>query len=232
MGDLQQLNSWENPALPVPPFNTRNTPEIRHLGKGPEMRPDAPPSLLMEYYHLLVRRRGMLALFTVCGAFLGFAATMGILPVFRARTSLDIQNLNADFMNMRDIKATAGGENTSTEAYVQTQIKLLQSDTLRARTVDRMRKSGYTLPLMRDDMLSQLKRSVGLHGDEPMTKQALLAYAAKSVTVKPLGMTRLVEVTCDSWNAKFSADFCNTLTKEFAEQDREVRWNEAQRTSE
>jgi polysaccharide biosynthesis transport protein len=232
MGDLQQLNSWENSSLPVPAFQGRNLPAVRHLVKGANARQESPPSLLMEYYHLLARRRGLLVMFTICGALLGFGSTMAVLPVFRARTSLDIQNINADFMNMRDIKATAGGENTSSEAYVQTQIKLLQSDTLRNRTVERMRKSGYVLPLLREDMLSQWKRSLGLHGGEPLSKKELLAYAAKSVTVKPLGVTRLVEVTCDSWDTRFSAAFCNTLTQEFADQDREVRWNEAQHTSE
>jgi polysaccharide biosynthesis transport protein len=232
MGDLQQLDSWENSTLPVPAFQAHNLPAVRHLVKRPETRQEAPPSLLMEYYHLLARRRGMLAIFTVCGALLGFAATMGVLPVFRARTSLDIQNLNDNFMNMGDIKATGGAQNITNEAYVQTQIKLLQSDTLRKRTVERMRKGGYAVPLLRDDMLSQWKRALGLYGGEPLSQQEVLAYAAKSVTVKPLGMTRLVEVTCDSWDTKFSAAFCNTLTQEFADQDREVRWNEAQHTSE
>ncbi len=49
--------------------------------------------------------------------------------------------------------------------------------------------------------------------------------------VKPLGVTRLVEITCDSWNAAFSAKFCNTLTQEFKDEDLEARSTEAQKTS-
>ena len=60
----------------------------------------------------------------------------------------------------------------------------------------------------------------------------MLAFTAKNVTVKPLGLTRLVEVTCDSWSASFAAEFCNKLTREFAQQDRDVRFSQAKTTSE
>jgi capsular exopolysaccharide synthesis family protein len=41
----------------------------------------------------------------------------------------------------------------------------------------------------------------------------------------------LVEITCDSWNADFSAKFCNKLVQQFEEADREVRETEAKKTS-
>ena len=136
-------------------------------------------------------------------------------------------------MNMKDVSATAGNDTgNSSDAYVQTQIKLLQSDTLRNRTMKKMMNAPYAASLNRDDLWSQVKRDLHLPSNQPLTKQALIKETGKNVVVKPLGATRLVEVTCDSWNAKFSADFCNALTNEFSEQDREVRWNEAQKTSE
>jgi polysaccharide biosynthesis transport protein len=193
----------------------------------------APTGLLAEYYGLLGRRKSLILACTIIGAFIGLLITVGQLPVYRARTSLDIQNLNSDFMNMKDVAPTAGSDaNNSSEAYVQTQIKLLQSDTLRTRTMKRMMSKPYSDSLTRDDLLSGFERALHLAGNQPLTKAALAKDTAKNIVVKPLGVTRLVEVTCDSWNAKFSADFCNTLTNEFSEQDREVRFSEAQKTSE
>ena len=232
MDHLQQTGGLGNSPLRAPIAVGPRNPVNGSRFKANDRSQDVPESLAMEYYRLLRRRRSILLLFAIVGALAGFATTLGVLPTYRARTSLDIQNLNADFMNMRAVAPTAGGDNASSEAYVQTQIKLLQSDTLRARTVDRMKNNNYASSLTRDDLLSIIRRALRLPGDQLLTNQALLNYTAKRVTVKPLGLTRLVEVTCDSWNAKFSADFCNTLTRQFAEQDREVRWNEAQRTSE
>jgi succinoglycan biosynthesis transport protein ExoP len=51
------------------------------------------------------------------------------------------------------------------------------------------------------------------------------------VKIKPMGITQLVEITCDSWDAGFAANFCNTLTDEFREVDLESRGDQAKRTS-
>ena len=209
---------------PSPPFANRY--------KYNESMNEAPEGLWAEYSRIIKRRRSVILLLTIVGGVIGFLTTLAVLPVYRARTSLDIQNLNSDFMNMRAVSATGSSENASTEAYVQTQIKLLQSDTLRARTAARMKAAAQTSSLTRDDLLSQIRRSLHLPDQGPLSSEALVDYTAKSISVKPLGLTRLVEVTCDSWNPQFSADFCNMLTRQFAEQDREVRWNEAQKTSE
>jgi len=136
-------------------------------------------------------------------------------------------------MNLREVAPTGQAGSASAEIYIQTEIKLLQSDTLLTRTVTRMEKEARDVATMRSvDSSMKVKRLLHLPGSEPSSPEATLAYTAKSIVVKPLGLTRMVEVTCDSWDPKFAADFCNALTSEFERQDREVRWNEAQKTSE
>ena len=192
---------------------------------------EAPDSLFGEYVRLLKRRRSRILLCALAGAIAGWAVTVGIEPVYRARTSLDIQSLNADFLNMKAVSQT-GSETGSSEAYVQTQIKLLQSDTLRERTVDAIRHEAAVPALEREDLISSVKRSLHLPDGRPVSRSSILAFTAKRVTVKPVGLTRLVEVTCDSWSPAFAAVFCNSLTREFANQDRDVRFNQAKTTSE
>ena len=165
-------------------------------------------SILVEYFQLFKRRRSMILLFALAGAFAGWLSTVGVEPVYRARTSLDIQSVNTDFLNMKAVSQT-GNESPSTEAYVQTQIKLLQSETLRERTVDAVKHAGSVPGLEHEDLLSNVKRRFHLMDDKPGAKQAMLDYTAKKVAVKPIGITRLVEVTCDSWSASFAAEFCN-----------------------
>ena len=100
------------------------------------------------------------------------------------------------------------------------------------RTVTRLESEPHPAFVERDDLVSQLKRSLHLSHSEPLPYQTLIDDAAKQVKVKPLGLTRLVEITCDSWSPDFSARFCNALTQEFKDEDLEVRSTEAQRTSE
>ena len=233
MPNLEQSNRYRS----ISPAVTAST-ALRTAYELPEERREAGggdgprEGLLLEYYQLLRRRRGAILLLTLAGALLGFASTVWRLPVYRARTSLDIQNLNDNFLNRGAVALTSDGADSTQESRVQTQIKLLQSDTLRARTVERMKAAGSALPVPRGDLFSQAKRLLQLPLESEVSGEELLRYTAQHVTVKPLGMTRLVEVTCDSFNAKFSAEFCNTLTSEFSAQERDVRMMDAQKTSE
>ena len=204
---------------------------VGHFKNAGDKGQESSGSLFAEYARVVKRRRSLILLFTILGAVLGWGLTVGVQPVYRARTSLDIQNLNADFLNMKAVSQT-GNEGSSSEAYVQTQIKLLQSDTLRERTVDAIKREGIGPALEREDLISSFKRSLNLPAGKPVSKSALLEYTTKRVAVKPVGLTRLVEVTCDSWSPTFAASFCNSLVREFANQDRDVRFNQAKTTSE
>ena len=64
---------------------------------------------------------------------------------------------------------------------------------------------------------------------EALWRQAL-GVAAGSVRVRASGTNRIVEVTCDSTNAQLAADFCNTLTQEFIDQNLEARWQTTEYT--
>ncbi len=231
MEELEKIGgkgmSLSSPVLVRP----ANGLHLNHFKAAADKNQEASDSLLAEYARLFKRRRGLILLCTLAGALLGWAITIGVQPVYRARTSLDIQNLNDNFLDMKAVSQT-GNEGGSSEAYVQTQIKLLQSDTLRERTVNAVKHQGDIASLRRTDVVSAMKQDFHLPGDKQVSKQALLEFTAKRVMVKPLGLTRLVEVTCDSWSASFAAEFCNSLTREFANQDRDVRFSQAKATSE
>ncbi len=232
MQDMKKIGRLEDAKARVPVVIEPNYA----LGTKPRLQTaaddDEPRSLLVEYYRLLLGHRWRIAVFALVGACLALLISLMTQPVFRARTSLDIQNLNIDFMNMREVATTGQVGPASGDTYLQTEIKLLQSDTLLRRTVNRMTGEAGKVTTAPAGPLLKLRRVLRLPGSEPHSPQAILEYTAKSVAVKPLGLTRLVEVTCDSWDAKFAADFCNALTSEFQQQDRETRLSDAQKTSE
>ena len=189
-------------------------------------------NLLMDYLRTLSRWRGAIVSCALAGAVLSLLLNLGDLPLYQARTSLDIQSINGDFLNMRDIAQTGDSAASSTESYVQTQIKLLQSTTLLERTVARLKSESHPEAVDRNDLISVVKRDLHLSHGRDLPYNELVDDAARRVKVKPIGITRLVEMTCDSWDPQFSARFCNTLTEEFKAADRETRSTEAQKTSE
>ncbi len=204
------------------------SPEGGRMGGGG--RPSG--TMLVDYYRVLLRWRRAIAAAAIGGAVLGLLLTLGSMPVYQARTSLDIQSINGDFLNRRDVSMTGDSAGAPSDTYVQTQIKLLQSDTLLERTVERLKNEPHPAAVERQDWISRMKRSLHLAHSEPLAYNALVGDAADRIKVKPLGLTRLVEITCSSWDAKFSATFCNTLVSEYKAQDQDVRGSEAQTTSE
>ena len=230
------MQNFSSDSRRVPKFSMVTPTQLEHIAyeTPPYLQEDHEPrgSLAKEYYRTLQRWRWVIAAFAVAGVVASFLLTLGSLPVYRARTSLDIQSLNGDFMNMRVVAPTGDGASSSSEANIQTQIKLLQSDTLLGRTVSRLEAQPHPAFIERDDLLSRLQRTLHLPRSEPLSYLDLISATAKSVKVKPLGLTRLVEITCDSWDAEFAAKFCNTLTAEYKEEDLETRSNEAEKTSE
>ncbi|MEG9436504.1 polysaccharide biosynthesis tyrosine autokinase [Edaphobacter sp. HDX4] len=190
-------------------------------------------SLFAEYVKTLSRHRCAILGFGIAGILLSFLANFTSLPYYRARTSLDIQGLNSDFMNMRASSPIGEGSGSSAETNVQTQIKLLQSETLLQRTKAKLAVEPHSTTTPRLDLASQIIAMLHLPFSlgKPLSNDALIEDTAKHVTVKPLGITRLVEITCDSWNAEFAAQFCNTLTTQFKEADLETRSSESEKTS-
>ncbi len=188
-------------------------------------------TLPAEYLTTLKRHRLLILASALAGMLLLIAFGLSSQPLYRARTSIEIQGLNSDFLDSRSV--TVSGDNTAQAAdlNLQTQIKLLQSETLMQQTVAVLKAMPHPDTLDRDDLLSRLERTLHLPGSKPMAYDALVEDAAMRVKVKPMGVTRLVEITCDSYNAAFSALFCNTITSKFAEGDLDTRTLQARRTS-
>ena len=188
----------------------------------------ASPSLLAKYTRSLMRHKVLILLTSVAVAAVAVLLQLTTQPVYRTRTSLNIQSVNSNFMDLQTVQQTAA---TPTDMLVQTQVKLLESDSLQDRVESTLRAQTRPQYVLRNDLLSRIQRKLHLGGQKRITFEALLAETAAGVKVKPLGITQLVEVTCDSWDAAFAADYCNTLTDQFREMDLQSRGNQAQRTS-
>ena len=94
---------------------------------------------LLEYWRILNRRRGTLLIFGVLSILAGYGITKLETPVYRARTLLQIESLNEDFLNMRNISPTEPlpANSESPEYNIRTQITILQSRPVLERTLQK-----------------------------------------------------------------------------------------------
>lgn len=189
-------------------------------------------TLLAEYLRVIKRHRGLIAACVAAGIVLALLVGIGSEPLYRTRTSLEIKSLNGDFMDMHSVAPTGDNSSPDSDTNLQTQIKLLQSDTLAQDVSARLMSQPHPRYLQRQDMISRIARALHLPAGKPIAYAALVSDTADRVKVKPLGLTRLVEITCDSYDAAFAANYCNTLTNAFEEEDMQTRSSEATKTSE
>jgi succinoglycan biosynthesis transport protein ExoP len=187
----------------------------------------------LDYWHILVRYRVAVLRFALAGFVAAILFSLAQTPLYRARTSLEVQDFNDDFLNMKSVDPTSTGNYLTAQSYFQTQIKMLQSESLLERVIDKLnlqraqQGSGWWAFASHMRRLFESSNSSRLPG-----KEALIQQAKDNLTVRAAGETRLLEVEYESPDPKLAADFANTLVSEYIEQSQEMRWESTQRTAE
>ena len=148
------------------------------LGPGQQFAPPAKHAegfqpvpnegLLDDYLRTLSRHRRAILLCAVLGAAIALLFGLTSLPVYRTRTSLDIRSINNDFMNIRDVAPTGANTQADADINLQTQIKLLQSDTLLQAVMAKLVAEPHPASIPKEDMVSRIARAVHLGGLETM----------------------------------------------------------------
>lgn len=196
-------------------------------------REDDSDSAIMEYLRILRRHKGAVFTFTLIGLALGVAVTMVQTPIYRATTSLEVLNLNEDFMNLKQSSPVSETDSSYDTSEVQTQVKILQNRELRDRVIQKMDPQDHTEESQTEHVPPPVRGWRALlklpSPRKVAPREALLSRAAGSLKVTATPRTRVIEVTIDSTDPELAADFANTLDDQFIEQNLESRWKTTQR---
>jgi capsular exopolysaccharide synthesis family protein len=200
----------------------------------PEEFVEPGPGLLPEYWQILRRRKGTLILVIFVGLLTSLLLTLPQTPIYQARGSIEIQNLNQNFLNMRNVSPTADeGGSSMPGSDLQTQAKILQSESLLDRVAAKLGLGKKLFPEEGSGRLSAWRKAVGLpQGNQASTREKILTLLAKNLKISNEPNTRLVEIRYDSTDPQLAADIVNTLTAEFVQQNIESHWKTTQQTGE
>jgi len=192
------------------------------------------PGLLLEYWDILRRQKGTLVLIAFAGFLAALLFTLPQTPIYRARASLEIQNLNENFLNMRDVNPTTNeGSSSPAESDLETQVKILQSESVLEGVIVKLKLPQRFASGRDRSRLSAWRKALGLSGPPAgATREELLRRVAKNLTIQTEPKTRLVEILYNSADPQLATDFANTLTAEFIQQNLKARWKTTQQTGE
>jgi succinoglycan biosynthesis transport protein ExoP len=178
------------------------------------------PGLLLEYIQIIRRNKGTLAFITSLGLLTSLLLTLAQKPIYQARASMEIQNLNENFLNMRDISPTRlaadGGDSSALQPDLQTQVKILQSESVLYRVITELNLDEKLSRAKDRGRLSAGRDALGLpHSRRDLSREEVLGLVTKNLTIKTEPNTRLVEIFYDSPDPRLAAEFVNTLIAEF-----------------
>jgi len=150
---------------------------------------------------------------------LGLLATLKQKPVYRAQALLEIAKENPNILTVQELFQL---ENVS-DNYLETQYKVLQSETLARRVIGDLRL----------DRVKEFSPGAekGLPAD-PQTEQIVLRRFQDRLSVEPVRRSRLVQVSFESEDPRLAADVMNALASNYVQENLETRWEATQKASE
>ncbi|HLK67800.1 MAG TPA: polysaccharide biosynthesis tyrosine autokinase [Bryobacteraceae bacterium] len=157
------------------------------------------------YLRILWRSKWLILLCAVTGALVGLAAVWRQPSVYQAHVELEVQGINENLLNARDLDPAATTDNLS-QSYINTQARVLQSYPLFEQVAQRLNMGKATPPVTPKEVSDDIK-------------------------VRTRETDRIVDIYAESNDPKRAAAIGNGLAEEFLAQDITSRWNASRRTS-
>ena len=191
----------------------------------------APPKI--SYWKIGWRHKFLLSLCLVVGALLGTAYVILRIPEYSASSTVELVGFNQSFMNMSQVDPQAGTDITTASASnIQTQTKILTSRSMLSRVVERMSMEMTPISSTPTTFFTKLRAHITLGQKEPLEQmKEAVSTAAYTASARGVGVTRLIELRCQSPSPEVSANFLNTLAAEHISQSLAMRSSTTQRTS-
>jgi polysaccharide biosynthesis transport protein len=216
--------------LPAAPPPTVGYNSVAHSSQEPE---EPSREGVVAYWRMIMRHRWTVVLIAAIGLVAGIVFTLPQTPVYKARTSVEIQGYNENFLNFNNLTPTSAPGGYVDPSYeIMTQVKVLESSSLLEQVINRMTSKKDLGQAPTTDRLTAWRKLLHLQPKQALRPEDEIRAAAGSIQVKASGTTRIIDITADSTNPKLAADFANTLVDEFIQKNLNDRLKTTERTGE
>lgn len=179
-------------------------------------------------YLAVLRRHGRaIAMVMLVCLLLGGLITFLMPPRYKARTMVEVLAVNGDFMNNKDIDPNQSG--SSMDSYLETQTKLLMSETVADRVVAALDPKGAEYVHEREGGVSKIRRLLGL-APAVVAPETEIRDALGHIKVKAEGGSSLISITVVGSTPKIAADTANALAEQHIAELQDARWKTANET--
>jgi capsular exopolysaccharide synthesis family protein len=185
----------------------------------------------------------LLVLATV-GAAAAFLAAWMQPELYQASALLELQDLNENFLDMRDVAATGGGPAPQTRTELQTYVRILGSRSVVEAALSQFVKHGVEASGPAGDLPDHdssrrgdidpgwfhLEWIRGGSTTPELERKEAVRRASESLQIRASDSSRVIQIVCDSTDARIAAGFANAVVDEFIARDLRSRWESARQT--
>lgn len=181
----------------------------------------------------LLRWKWLLVTGALLGLLGGFTYTLLTLPVYTAATTVEVLGMNEGFMGMSSIDPQAGtGNSLPTAINLQTQLKIIESATLRGLVQERLERETTPLIASQSGLMGRLRDRFNLNPKDPLqSMRAGLAMANGTLSARIVTGTRILTISANSNHPELAASFVNAVAAEYLAQSLQVRSASSQKTT-
>jgi capsular exopolysaccharide synthesis family protein len=187
----------------------------------------------ISYWQIVQGHKLVMLGFLLLGSLAGMVYVVLKTPIYRAITTVELVGFNQSFMGMNQVDPQAGTDGTTSSASnIQTQTRILTSGSMVSRVVERMNLEMTPVTSTPVTFFTTIRNRIPYLQNEPLVQsREALSQAAGSVKARGVGISRLIEISCESTSPEVAANFVNTLAEEHISQTLASRSNVTQRTS-
>jgi polysaccharide biosynthesis transport protein len=194
---------------------------------------------LLDYWRVLVKRRWTILTFAAVILTVTAIATWKAAPVYRSTIKIQIDPEQSNLLPFKEL-GDMGSNYAQSQDYLQTQFKILESETLATRVIKTLglddRDSRFlkeakpvskskTIQWVRD-LLSLSEKEDKNTDPESMQQRTmtdLVKYLRKNLTTSPIRNSRLVDVSFDSGDPNLAAEIANRLADEYIQMNFDMK---------
>jgi polysaccharide biosynthesis transport protein len=186
-----------------------------------------------QYWQLAKKGKFWLVGLGILGCLIGFVAVLTQAPHYRSGTTIVLDGLNENFMGMNALDPQAGQGNYGfSQTNVNTQIKVIESATMRFQVLDRLSRDTTPMVPQARTFVEKIRQRFSRTAPDPLHEmQNALGLATLSVRAKSITGTKIISITCDSTIPEIAKDYLNELTLEYITANTQQRFTTTQKTS-
>jgi succinoglycan biosynthesis transport protein ExoP len=164
---------------------------------------------------LLWRRKRTIAICVGAGLALAAAFVFTQEKVYGARASIEIQVPNEDYLNRRQLNPVSELNSIMLEPFLQTQLRLIQSDTLLLKVAHQLDLASLPEYRPAPPLMTRVKGGFRHIARKPPTDLELLEMIRARLNLRLAGQTQILDITYESSDPALAARVANGIAEAY-----------------